>query len=64
MTQHNKWKLFQIDLSFLGWKILSLPTLGILIFSLLTLMWPAAERKSIFPFGEITSFPGAPDMNI
>ncbi len=34
MTQHNKWKLFQIDLSFLGWKILSLPTLGILDFFL------------------------------
>ena len=34
MTRNNKWKLFQIDLSFLGWKILSLSTLGILDFFL------------------------------
>lgn len=33
MMQHNKWKLFLLDLSFLGWRICSLLTLGILEFS-------------------------------
>ncbi|HJA64877.1 MAG TPA: DUF975 family protein [Candidatus Mediterraneibacter cottocaccae] len=28
LTQHNKWKMFLLDLSFTGWEILSLCTLG------------------------------------
>ena len=28
LTQHNKWKMFLLDLSFIGWEILSLCTLG------------------------------------
>lgn len=30
LMRRNKWKLFRLDLSFLGWKLLSLLTLGIL----------------------------------
>lgn len=32
LMKHNKWKLFLIDLSFIGWKILSLFTLGLIDF--------------------------------
>ena len=32
MMKHNKWKLFWLDMSFLGWRVLSLFTLGILDF--------------------------------
>ncbi len=32
LTQHNKWKLFLLDLSFAGWKLLSILTLGFLDF--------------------------------
>lgn len=32
LTEHNKWKLFLLDLSFAGWKLLSILTLGILDF--------------------------------
>lgn len=32
LTQRNKWKLFLLDLSFIGWKLLSIFTLGILDF--------------------------------
>ncbi|WP_059068118.1 DUF975 family protein [Mediterraneibacter massiliensis] len=30
LTHHNKWKLFLLDISFLGWKCLSFLTLGVL----------------------------------
>lgn len=32
LTQRNKWKLFLLDLSFAGWKLLSILTLGIFDF--------------------------------
>lgn len=32
LTHRNKWKLFLLDLSFLGWRILSVLTLGLLDF--------------------------------
>ena len=34
MMRNNKWKLFLLDLSFLGWRLVSLLTLGILDFLL------------------------------
>lgn len=32
LMQHNKWKLFQLHFSFIGWRILSLLTFGLLDF--------------------------------
>ena len=30
LMQHSKWKLFKMHVSFIGWKLLSLLTFGIL----------------------------------
>ena len=32
LTAHNKWRLFLLDLSFAGWTVLSVLTLGLLEF--------------------------------
>lgn len=47
LTRRNKWKLFLLDLSFMGWHILSLFTLGLLSY-LFVHPYVAASRAEIY----------------
>lgn len=45
LMRHNKWKFFLFDLSFLGWKILSVFTLGVLDFLIVNPYIAAAKAE-------------------
>ena len=47
LMRHNKWRMFRLDLSFLGWRILSVLTLGALDF-LFVLPYVAGCRAELY----------------